>query len=283
MGEAPVTIIPSGRSFADKSVEELEKILDALTPGGSSLEGESQATEPVPVEEAPAPTPPEESDPTPPEPPPVESEVDVAAHEREGDRISREKLEAQLSLLMAHNSRLAGKLGFLEQKLSQPQQASEPYEPQTPQEVDRLTLLEQRLAQSEERVSRAQVSQAVAEAVGSLEGPWVQELAAEIASVAPKYADQIKAAQETSDPELARQIATAVATVVKAEATQMAWQKRHETMVAQKTAATADMAKAKKAQTPSGSGGVPSPAPKSKTFGDMTASELDDWLKRNVS
>jgi dsDNA-specific endonuclease/ATPase MutS2 len=110
----------------------------------------------------------------------------------------------------------------------------------------------------------------------------VQELASEIAVVAPKYADQIKAAQETNDPALARQIATAVATVVKAEAMQMKWQARHESLVKQREAATVDMQKAKKAQTPSGSGSVPTPPPKPKSFADMTASEADAWLRENV-
>jgi len=183
---------------------------------------------------------------------------------------------------MAHNSRLAGKLGFLEQKLNSAPVSSEPYEPQTQQDVDRLTLLEQRLAASESKRNQAEVSQAIAESVGRLDGPWVQDLAAEIAQVAPKYADQIRAAQESNDPELARQIAMAVATVVKAEATQMKWAVRHESMVKQKEAATVDMARAKKAQTPSGSGGVPPPQARPKTFADMNVKDLDDWHKTNV-
>lgn len=277
-----VTIVsgsPDGKLFDGKTTEELDKLLDEFSATGSMTIEEAP-----PVETPPSESPDEAKEPgsqveqeTKPEP-----EIDLAASEREGDRISREKLEAQLTLLMAHNSRLAGKLGFLEQKLNSDPVASEPYEPQTQQEVDRLTVLERRLAESESKRNQAEVSQAIAESIGKLDGAWVQDLATEIAVVAPKYADQIKAAQESNDPELARQIATAVATVVKAEATQMKWAARHESMVAQKTAATADMAKAKKAQTPSGSGGVPPPPPKQKEPGSMTADEADKWLRENV-
>jgi hypothetical protein len=270
---------PDGELFKGKTSEELDKLLNEFSATGS------MTIEDAPVEAPPAEVPAGEApvEPVEPEPPAApEPEVDLAASEKEGDRFAREKLEAQLSLLMAHNSRLAGKLGFLEQKLNSAPAASEPFEPQTQQEVDRLTVLERRLAESESKRNQAEVSQAIAESIGKLDGAWVQDLATEIAVVAPKYADQIKAAQESNDPELARQIATAVATVVKAEATQMKWAARHESMVAQKTAATADMAKAKKAQTPSGSGGVPPPPPKQKEPGSMTADEADKWLRENV-
>jgi hypothetical protein len=261
------------------SNEELEAVLDNLT-------GVEPAPPPAPEQEPEVPVEDEQPDDAPEEPSeptPSSDEVDLSALEREGDKLAREKLEAQLELVMAHNSRLAGKLGFLEQKLNSAPVSSEPYEPQTQQDVDRLTLLERRLEESESKRNQAEVSQAIADSVGRLDGPWVQDLAEEIAAVAPKYADQIRAAQESNDPELARQIATAVATVVKAEATQMKWAVRHEAMVKQKEAATVDMARAKRAQTPSGSGGVPPPQSRPKTFADMNAKELDDWLKTNVS
>jgi len=273
----PATVVPGSKEFGSMSNEELEAVLDGLV--GAEPTSAPQPSEPESPEEPAQPEPAPES---PSEPVPSSDEIDLTAFEREGDKLAREKLEAQLALVMAHNSRLAGKLGFLEQKLNSAPVSSEPYEPQTQQDVDRLTLLEQRLAASESKRNQAEVSQAIAESVGRLDGPWVQDLAAEIAQVAPKYADQIRAAQESNDPELARQIAMAVATVVKAEATQMKWAVRHESMVKQKEAATVDMARAKKAQTPSGSGGVPPPQARPKTFADMNVKDLDDWLKTNV-
>ena len=275
----PATVVPGSKEFGSMSNEELEAVLDNLT-------GVEPAPPPAPEQEPEVPVEDEQPDDAPEEPSeptPSSDEVDLSALEREGDKLAREKLEAQLELVMAHNSRLAGKLGFLEQKLNSAPVSSEPYEPQTQQDVDRLTLLERRLEESESKRNQTEVSQAIADSVGRLDGPWVQDLAEEIAAVAPKYADQIRAAQESNDPELARQIATAVATVVKAEATQMKWAVRHEAMVKQKEAATVDMARAKRAQTPSGSGGVPPPQSRPKTFADMNAKELDDWLKTNVS
>ena len=273
----PATVVPGSKEFGSMSNEELEAVLDGLT-------GADPAPAPPPFEpELPEESvQPEAAPESPAEPVPSSDEIDLPAFEREGDKLAREKLEAQLALVMAHNSRLAGKLGFLEQKLNSAPVSSEPYEPQTQQDEDRLTLLERRLADSESKRNQAEVSQAIADSVSRLDGPWVQELAAEIAAVAPKYTDQIRAAQESNDPELARQIATAVVTVVKAEATQMKWAERHESMVKQKEAATVDMARAKKAQTPSGSGGVPPPQARPKTFADMNVKDLDDWLRTNV-
>lgn len=273
----PATVVPGSKEFGSMSNEELEAVLDGLT--GADPAPAPPPSEPELPEES---VQPEAAPDSPVEPDPSSDEIDLPAFEREGDKLAREKLEAQLALVMAHNSRLAGKLGFLEQKLNSAPVSSEPYEPQTQQDEDRLTLLERRLADSESKRNQAEVSQAIADSVSRLDGPWVQELAAEIAAVAPKYTDQIRAAQESNDPELARQIATAVATVVKAEATQMKWAERHESMVKQKEAATVDMARAKKAQTPSGSGGVPPPQARPKTFADMNVKDLDDWLRTNV-
>ena len=269
-----VVVVPTSSGFGDKSVDELNELLDAMTPVESQFQPTEAPVEPEPTPEAPAEPEPEA------EPEPV-PEVDLAASEREGERLRSEKLEAALALQQAHASRLAGEIGYLKQKIESGLHASEPYEPQSQAELDRLSLLEQRLEKSENERLSNQVSQAVSESIGSLDGPWVQELKDEIAVVGPKYADQLRAASETTDPALARQLATGVAMMVKAEATQMRWEKNHEAMKVQKQAASADMARAKKAQAPSGSGGVPSPPPKQKTIADMSASEADQWLKAN--
>ena len=269
-----VVVVPTSSGFGDKSVDELNELLDAMTPVESQFQPAEAPVEPEPTPEAPAEPEPEA------EPEPV-PEVDLAASEREGERLRSEKLEAALALQQAHASRLAGEIGYLKQKIESGLRASEPYEPQSQAELDRLSLLEQRLEKSENERLSNQVSQAVSESIGSLDGPWVQELKDEIAVVGPKYADQLRAASETTDPALARQLATGVAMMVKAEATQMRWEKNHEAMKVQKQAASADLARAKKAQAPSGSGGVPSPPPKQKTIADMSASEADQWLKAN--
>lgn len=278
MGE-PVTVVPTTRDFGGKTTEELEALLDNLTPDGDIPPDPAPEPPVEPVVPEPEPEPPAPVEPPAPEP---EPEVDLAAHEREGERIKREALEAKVAFQEAHSARLAGEIGYLRKQLSSPPSASEPYQPQSQQEVDRLAELERRFAESESSRISAQVSQAVDASIGSLDGPWVQDLAKEIQQVAPKYADQIKAARETTDPVLARQLATGVALMVKAEATQMRWETQHADMVGRKEASTAANAKAKKAAAPSASGGVPAPPPKQRSYADMTAAEADAWLRENV-
>jgi len=279
MGEPAITIVNSGRDFGGMSSDELDRILDTITPDGQVATGGDEP--PVPPSEPEIPAVPESPAPVEPEPP-VEPEIDLAASEKEGDRIARELLEAKIAALEAHNSRLAGKLGFVEQKLKVAPVASEPYEPQTQEEVDRLTSLEQRLEQSEARRTRAEVSQAVEQEFAALDGAWSTDYAAEIRAIAPKYQDQIQAAMDTNDPALARQITKAVGLMVKAEVTQARWEASHKDLVARKASTAPAAMAAKKAASVSGSGAVPTPAPKPRSYADMTPSEADAWLRENV-
>jgi hypothetical protein len=281
----PVIPLSSGRSFGDKTPEELEAMLDGLTPDGA-LPDEQQPPAEVTPEPEPEPEPQSttttESEPETTQEPQSEPEpeLDVAASEREGDRIKMQKLEAAILLQQAHNSRLAGEIGYLRNQRSQP--VSEPYEPQSQQEVDRLQLLEQRFAEAEARRNSFEVSQAVADAIGTMDGPWVNELSAEVQEIAPKYKDQIEAANNATDPEMARQLAMGIAMLVKAEAMEKRWDAKHATLVEKKASSRAENDKAKKAAAPSASGAVPAPPPKAKTIADMTPKEADEWLQANV-
>lgn len=263
----------------------LEKFLNEFDPSNPDRVLEIDA----PADAVPEPLPPVEETIDPPveaappaaEPEP-EPEIDLSASEKEGERIAREALQAKVALLEAHNSRLAGKIGFFEQKLNTIPQATEPYQPETQAEVDRLTSLEQRLDQEKAMRVRAEVSQAVNSAVAELDGTWSTELAPEIQAVVPKYADQIQAARDATDPALARQIATAVGLLVKADAMQMKWETTHKALVERKATTAPATAKAKQAAAASGAGSVPTPAPKQVSFADMTAAEADAWLRENV-
>ena len=260
----------------------IENLLNQIDPSNPDKPLEL----PVPVDAVPEPPPPVEPievapvEATP-EPEP-EPEIDLAASEREGKRIADEALQAKIALLEAHNSRLAGKIGFFEQKLKSIPQATEPYQPESQVEIDRLSAVEQRLEQAETIRVRSEVSQAVNAAVAALDGPWSAELAAEIQVIAPKYADQIQAANESTDPALARQIATAVGLMVKAEATKMKWEASHKDLETRKAASVSATASAKRAAAVSGAGSVAAPPPKPVSFADMTADEADAWLKANV-
>lgn len=285
MSDGVIVPISQGRNFGDKSVDELEKMLDSLTPEGDLA---PEATPPTPTPEPPVPPepPPEppagDPAPAPPPEPPAEPEPDLVAMEKEGERIARENIEAKLTLQEAHNSRLAGEIGFLREQLKAHPRPTEPYQPESQAELDRLTLLEQNVAQDRAERLKAEVSQAVESEVAALDGTWSKELAAEIATIAPKYAQQYSAALATTDPVLARQIAKGVVLSVKAEAMQVKWNARHETLLAQREASTAANAKAKKAAAPSASGTVPTPPTPTKSFADMTAKEADAWLRANV-
>lgn len=272
-----VVRIDTGRDFGSMTSEQLEHVLNNLTPDGDvppEAPPQVEAVEDAPSEPEQEAEPEAEPDPEP------EVEIDIAASEREIDRNKIDKLEASLLLQQAHASRLAGEIGYL--KNQRPLAASEPYEPQSQVEVDRLALLEQRFAESEARRVVTEVSQVVDQSIGALDGPWVDELASEIAAIAPKYKDQIEFARSSTDPEMARQIATAVAMVVKAEATQARLESRHATLVEKKASTRANSDKAKRAAAPSASGAVPAAAPKTKTYADMTAAEADAWLRENV-
>ncbi len=269
--------------FADKTAAELDAMLNSMTPEGDIALPEETPVEPAPpaepepVVEAAAPEPevPADSEPTP-------DEIEVAASVIEGERLAREKLEAKLAMLEAHNSRLAGKLGFVEQQLKSAPPSTEPYQPETQEELDRLTAVERRLAASDFERAQVRVSQVIESELGALDGTWTTELAEEIAAIAPKYADQIKAVQDSGDPELARQTARAVGLLVKAEATQMRWDVQHKALVEKRASSAPGAISAKKATAPSGSGSVPASAPKPKTVADMTAAEADAWLRENV-
>lgn len=276
----PIIPLSSGRSFGDKSPEELEAMLDALNMDGT-LQDETVPVPEAPPEPASEPAVEAQADPVPETEP--EPEEDEAALESEGERLKREKLEAKLELLEAHNSRLAGKLGFFEQQLKSVPRASEPYEPQTQEEMDRLGQLEQRFAQSEAVRTQTEVDQAVESAINALDTPEVvQTLSAEIAAVAPKYAEQLAAARTVGDPRLARQEATAIGRSVLAEARELHWENRHKALIEKRASTAGDSLKAKKAAAPSASGTVPAPQAKPKTFADLTPSEADAWLRANV-
>jgi len=274
---------PAGQLFADKSVEDLDALLRTMTPDGEipGAPPDEPAPEPQLADPEPTPTPEPEPVAAAPEPTP-EPEVDLAALETEGERLKREKLEAELKMQQAHSSRLAGEIGYLKEQLKSIPRPSEPYEPQSEADLDRLTQLERRIAQSESERQRSMASQAFQDAVGRLDGDWSVKYKDEIAQVVPKYADQIKMAQEISDPTLARQMGEALVLSIKAEALQVEWEKRHKDTVERKAATVNANLLAKKAQSPSGSGAVAPPPPKQKSYADMTPAEADAWLRENV-
>lgn len=279
MGEPAITVVSDGKGIGDLSNDELEKILDAVLPDGSIPAPEptpSPAPEPPPAEPEPEATP----EATPESEPDIEAEA--AAHAAEGERIRNEKLQADLEFQRAHASRLAGEIGHLRKQIETIQRPSEPYEPQSEAELDRLSQLEARLERSESERLRAEVAQAVESAINALDSPSIADIDSQLAEVIPKYKGEFEAAQAMQDPNMARQMATAVGRSIIAEAMELKWQQDHAKFAEMKAASTAGNAKAKKDAAPSASGAVPPPAQKPKTIADWSPSELDAWMKENL-
>jgi hypothetical protein len=208
-------------------------------------------------------------------------ETDAAAIEAEGERIERERLQAALALQQAHSSRLAGEIGHLRKQLEAIPKASEPFEPQSPEEMDRLSRLEQAFSDSEARRGRIEVAQAVESAISVLDvADVVGPIQAEISQVAPKYKEQFEAARQVTDPGLARQMADAIGRSVIADAKELAWTNRRKTLLEKQAAQAKDLVARKKAATVSGSGTTSTSRPAPKTYDQMTSEELDAEMEK---
>jgi hypothetical protein len=211
-----------------------------------------------------------------PEPPPAEVEVDLAAVDAEGERIKREKMEADLAFQKAHASRLAGEIGYLREQLkSVPRTASDSYEPSTPEEQDRLSRLEHAFLESENRRTQLEVAQAAESALNALDVPELTSIQAEIGEVVTKYREQFASVKEVNDPALARQLADAIGRSVIADAKELAWTNRRKALEEKRTVQQTALAARKKASAVSGGGATPGPRPAPKTYDQMTAAELD--------
>ena len=252
-----------------------EAELDALF-----AKGEGFASEPTPEPVAPEPTP--EPEPTPVEPEPsaepiTEPEPEPAVEPVDEEaKIKQEQFEAKLRLQEAHASRMAGEIGFLREQLKSRPLPSEPYEPQSEADIDRLTQLERRFQESEAHRTQIEVAQAVESAVNALDvAEVIQSIQAEITAVAPKYAEQLNAARQVSDPVLARQLADAVCRSVIADAKEMAWTNRRKSLEEKKAVQARELTARKKSATVSGGGAVSATRPAAKPYDEMTPSELD--------
>lgn len=268
-----------------------EAELDALFSKGEGFlkpEGEKPIEPPAPPPAPPEPEPePEAAKPVEPEMPPVEEppavevEDDFAAMDAEGERLKRERIEADLAFQKAHASRLAGEIGYLREQLkSAPRTASESYEPQTQDEQDRLTRLENAFLDSEKRRTQLEVAQAADAAVSALDVPELSSLKAELAEVVPKYREQFASAREVNDPQLARQLADAIGRSVIADAKELAWTNRRKVLEEKRTVQQAALTARKKSAAVSGGSATSASRPAPKTYDQMTPEELDAEMEK---
>lgn len=245
-------------------------------------------TRPTAPPEPPRPEPEAKAEPEPePEPEPEvakdaekpleDDEVDLKASDDERTAIEREKWNAEKALLSAHSSRLAGEVGFLRKELEAVRQRpTEPYQPESPEDENRLVRMERELQAERTARIRSEVAQAVKESIAGLDAPDLNVVQAEISLVAPKYREQFTAALESQDPALARQIAEAVGRSVIADAKELAWTNRRKALEEKKAAQADAMRARKKAAAVSGGGAASAARPATqKSYEEMTQAELD--------
>lgn len=236
---------------------------------------EDEPTEEPKEEPEPEPTPEPEPEAPAAEAPP-EPEPDLSELEKQERELKERRLLEQLELLQAHNSRLAGKLGFLENKLKEVKPAAEPEyrpDPEAEPEVERLKREFQTLREEREAEKRAQAlaEEAAAARARYAESKYTpEEIAAAAEKFAPMWQEALDAADTNSARELARAVMARVSTEI--ETTRLA----AKIKAARELKATSESKRAevKKAATISGSGAAPTPPSRPKRPDEMTPDEL---------
>lgn len=294
--------MPDPTPFDDKSINELDAILDTITPDGNISTGGPSAPPPAPLPENPADVlapvqadAPAAEEAPPAEPKPVEAEpVDY--------RALVETREKELAEARAHNSRLAGKIGYQERLLKA--QGRSPAEvpaadapgaefADTPENIaDRVQRLEEEAevlrrndaAREEELAQRdreriAQIDQAAAARAKQLLVAVDDDVTQ---TVIAGHADEIREIEEVRDPSRRESLAMELVYRMSSEAHVFQQSRNHERMTVQKTASTAANHKAKQAAFVSGSGSVAAAPPKPRTAADLTIDECDRWLREHV-
>lgn len=288
MSDVPTTIVsssPDGQMFSKESMDELEAQLAALTPEDfKEKPEEATAPEPeAPVEEAPAEEAPAEEaaaeEPVEEEVAPEEEAENLAA---ERLAIEMEQLKAKYDLQMAHNARLAGQIGhLLEQQKIASSRPPESFDTDAEPDAVQPSLVRD-VQDLKSRFIQAEVSQAIALGSVALDEPEAREMREEIITVAANYKDQLESVFAMTDPDMARQMSEALSRSILADAKEARWQARHASLQEKKAATVPESVLRKRAQTPSGSGGVPPPSPRPKALKDLSAEEADAWLRQNV-
>lgn len=235
---------------------------------------------------------------------PVAPEVapeEAAAPEPEPEEVEQpepveDPRDRRIRELEQHNSRLAGKLGYLEsRKAAEPgAAAAEPeYNPDPhaddPNWGESFDERIRRIEEEQDAVRQAhaareqdqvrQVDQRIVQHATRLMAPIDADIKA---TVFQAHADEIQEIENYTDPRERETAALEVIQRASLEAQVFQMGRNQERAAAAKQASTAANYRAKVAQTVSGSGGVPSPPPRPKSVKDMSGDEADQWLRENV-
>lgn len=220
--------------------------------------------------------------------------LDVAA-ELARERLEREKLSAKLELQQAHNSRLAGEIGFLKNKKpahARPEPSDEPdaYALDGRSEPPEANAdVRERLERLEGRIASEAVQEATQEAVLSAMNDLTSsvkddkeraELDRHIKALTPRYAKDWKAAVGATDPEIAGALARGTIMNIIADAKIARLDETRDAARQERANAATALRRSKLSAAPTRTTGAPSQAsrPRAKTPDDMTEQEADAAL-----
>lgn len=271
----------------------------------------------APVEPEPAPEPAAAVEDQAPEPvpeAPVEKEAkqEPAPETEETDwRARAAELEAKLAEQQAHNSRLAGKSGFLERRLrelaakqggevpadvpsddefsrqvdAEAAEAEARYARETA-ELEERAALEERLARVEEREEQGR-----AERLAAIDKAAFDDVSESISHVPDEVKEEIlrpfggqlleakRAVEALEDEDARRAAARTLAATTATLVQEMFLERRHSEATERRAASIQENLKAKKAATVSGGGATASAPPRRPDPKTMTISEADAWLR----
>jgi hypothetical protein len=208
-----------------------------------------------PVVHEPEPEPDPEPEATEPEPEPEAEPVAEESPEQIRYRLERERMQAQYENLSEHASRLAGKVGHLEQLLKK--SGREPSE-FTPEDDEKVSRVEEKLRDLERKINSEAVNRAILEEISiQTNRPEIQRLnlADEMKEVHTKYAESFQQLLATDDPKQARLAAKELALNVLNDAIGLRLQKASQTASTTKATSESRTLSKKIAASVSGSGG----------------------------
>lgn len=257
----------------DKSLEELEAMLTTTPPV------EEAPADPEPAAEEPPAEAPAEEAPAEPEAPSEDPE-DLSGIEAKIRAADEARRDAEFEKLKAHNSRLAGQIGDLMQKL---RTRTEPYTPE-PVDDERVASLQAKLQEIEQTQKAEAKERAIAQEVASLrERPDFVSLSPDLVkAAAEKYADAWTAALDEVDPDVARLNVRSVMLGVAAEAQRMKLEQLRGQAQEKKAEQTRRLSEAKRNAAVSASGSTPPARPKPTPLAEKSLEELEQMLRSSV-
>lgn len=260
----------------DKSLEELERMMaEGVPEPDPSPEPTTEPESEQEIAKDPEPTDPA----APAEPSDHDADLRVAAEAQRALEESRR--DAELAEMRAHNSRLAGKIGDLMQKLrTRPEPG---YGSDVPVDDERFTGLQTKMDEIERTQKSEARARAIQEEVGAFrERPEFKAIPLELINeVAPKFVDAWTKTLEEEDPDVARLSARSLMLGVAAEANKVRIERMRVQVEERRADQTQKLAEAKRNAASSASGSTPPPASGKRPLEALSLDELEAMLRAN--